>query len=75
MVSPVARPVGRPVGEKGGLAEQFVGQHLRLLTHPFEDPRLYYWQGTAGHQAEIDYIIQVGPHIIPLKRRQVAPEG
>ena len=51
----------------GGLAEQFVGQHLRLLTRPFEEPRLYYWQRTDGRQAEIDYIIQVGPRIVPVE--------
>ncbi len=52
---------------KGGLAEQFVGQHLRCLSQAFEDPRLFYWQRTEGRQGEIDYIIQQGSHIIPVE--------
>ena len=49
---------------KGGLAEQFVGQHLRCLFRPFEDPRLFYWQRTEGRQGEIDYITQQGSLIV-----------
>ncbi len=52
---------------KGALAEQFVGQQLRCITPAFEDPRLFYWQRTDGHQAEIDYIIQKGNLIIPIE--------
>ncbi len=52
---------------KGGLAEQFVGQHLRCIPPPFEEPRLFYWQRTNGRQGEIDYIIQHGRHIIPIE--------
>jgi len=52
---------------KGGLAEQFVGQHLRCLFRPFEDPQLFYWQRTEGRQGEIDYIIQQGSLIVPIE--------
>jgi hypothetical protein len=52
---------------KGGLAEQFVGQHLRCLSQAYEDPRLFYWQRTEGRQGEIDYIIQQGSHLIPVE--------
>ncbi|MBT3295344.1 MAG: ATP-binding protein [Verrucomicrobia bacterium] len=52
---------------KGGLAEQFVGQHLRCLSHAFEDPRLFYWQRVQGRQGEIDYIIQHGSQIVPVE--------
>ncbi len=52
---------------KGGLAEQFVGQHLRCLSRVFEDPRLFYWQRTEGRQGEIDYVIQQGNHIVPVE--------
>ncbi len=52
---------------KGGLAEQFVGQHLRCLFRPFEDPRLFYWQRTEGRQGEIDYIMQQGSSIVPIE--------
>jgi predicted AAA+ superfamily ATPase len=52
---------------KGGLAEQFVGQHLRCLFKPWEEPRLFYWQRTGGRQAELDFIIQHGARIIPIE--------
>jgi len=52
---------------KGGLAEQFVGQHLRCLFKPWEEPRLFYWQRTGGRQAELDFIIQYGAQIIPIE--------
>ncbi len=52
---------------KGGLAEQFVGQHLRRLFQPFEEPRLFYWQRTEGRHGEIDYLLQRGPRIIPVE--------
>jgi predicted AAA+ superfamily ATPase len=52
---------------KGGLAEQFVGQQLRITQAPLAEPRLFYWQTTGGRQAEIDYIIQHGNRIIPVE--------
>lgn len=52
---------------KGGMAEQFVGQHLRCLFMPFEDPRLYYWQRTEGRQGEIDYVVQQGRQVVPVE--------
>lgn len=52
---------------KGGIAEQFVGQHLRCLSQACEDPRLFYWQRIEGRQGEIDYIIQHGSHVIPVE--------
>ena len=52
---------------KGGLAEQFVGQHLRCLSQAYEDPGLFYWQRNEGRQAEIDYVIQHGSHVVPVE--------
>ncbi len=52
---------------RGGLAEQFVGQHLRCLSRAFEDPRLFYWQRMAGRQGEIDYVVQHGSQIVPVE--------
>lgn len=52
---------------KGRLAEQFVGQHLRCLFSPWEEPRLFYWQRVGGGQGELDFIYQHGPHIIPIE--------
>jgi len=52
---------------KGGLAEQFVGQQLRAAQSPLEEPRLFYWQTIGGRQGEIDYIIQHGNRIVPIE--------
>lgn len=52
---------------KGGLAEQFVGQQLRCLQTPAMDPQLFYWQRTGGRLGEIDYMIQQGNHIVPVE--------
>ncbi len=52
---------------KGGIAEQFVGQQLRASYSPLLDPLLYYWQRTGGRLGEIDYIIQHGNKIIPIE--------
>jgi predicted AAA+ superfamily ATPase len=52
---------------KGGLAEQFVGQQLRALQTPAMDPQLFYWQRTGGRLGEIDYIIQQGRRIVPVE--------
>ena len=52
---------------KGGIAEQFVGQQLRACHSPLFDPQLYYWQRTGGRLGEIDYIIQHGNNIIPIE--------
>ena len=52
---------------KGGLAEQFVGQQLRAAQSPVMDPQLYYWQRTGGRMGEIDYVMQHGNHIVPVE--------
>lgn len=52
---------------KGGLAEQFVGQHLRSVQAPLVEPQLFYWQTTGGRQGEIDYVIQHGNRVVPIE--------
>ena len=52
---------------KGGLAEQFIGQHLRILKSPVEDAQLFYWQRTGRKTGEIDYLIQFNNHVIPIE--------
>ena len=52
---------------KGGLAEQFVGQQLRAAQTPLIDPQLFYWQRTGGRQGEIDYIIQHENRVVPVE--------
>ncbi len=52
---------------KGAVAEQFVGQHLRCLPQKYEEPRLFYWQRTGGRQGEVDYVFQHRNRVIPLE--------
>ena len=52
---------------KGGLAEQFVGQQLRAAQTPLTDPQLFYWQRTGGRLGELDYILQHGSRVVPVE--------
>jgi len=52
---------------KGGLAEQFAGQHLRAAQAPLTGPQLFYWQRTGGRLGEIDYVIQHGNRVVPVE--------
>ncbi len=53
---------------KGALAEQVVGQLLRLLSPYYIDPKLYYWnRELPGSSAEIDYMIQDNQRLIPIE--------
>ena len=53
---------------KGGIAEQVVGQLLRTITPFYQEPALYYWVNTDKNaSAEIDYVIQHGSKIIPVE--------
>ncbi|MFM7984508.1 MAG: DUF4143 domain-containing protein, partial [Candidatus Fonsibacter sp.] len=52
----------------GLITEQFVGQELRVYVDPYDLRRLYYWFNDAKNaSAEIDYLIEVGKHIIPVE--------
>lgn len=52
----------------GDLAEQFVGQELIAYAQPYTRAILYYWEREKkGSDAEVDYVIEVGPHIIPIE--------
>lgn len=53
---------------KGALVEAFIGQELLAYEHPMREAQLYYWQREArGAEAEMDYVIQQGSHIIPIE--------
>ena len=53
---------------EGALAEQFVGQEWLAYTDPFEEVQLFFWsRDKKGSQAEIDYVIHVDGHIIPIE--------
>lgn len=53
---------------RGGIAEQVVGQLLRTIEPPFVQPALYYWQREQqGSSAEVDYVFQHQNKVIPLE--------
>lgn len=53
---------------KGGLAEQVVGQLLRTITPYYIEPSLYCWsREEKGSSAEVDYLIQHNSRIIPVE--------
>lgn len=50
---------------EGGLAEQFIGQHL---LDPFESPKLTYWlRESRSANAEVDYVTANEDRIIPIE--------
>lgn len=52
----------------GNLAEQFVGQELIAYAKPYQRATLYYWEREKkGSDAEVDYVVEVGPHVIPIE--------
>lgn len=53
---------------RGGMAEQLVGQLLRTITPAYISPAIYYWQrGKKGSEAEVDYILQHEDQVIPIE--------
>jgi hypothetical protein len=56
------------MANEGAIAAQAVGQALRVVEPPFHEPKLYYWsRDTPGSEAEVDYLIQQGPRIVPIE--------
>jgi predicted AAA+ superfamily ATPase len=52
----------------GALAEQFVGQELIAYANPYDRTQLHFWEREKrGSDAEVDYILPIGPHIIPIE--------
>jgi hypothetical protein len=53
---------------EGGLAEQFIGQHLVNLSHGVDAPRLYYWLREGKRMnAEVDYLLALEARIVPVE--------
>lgn len=52
---------------RGGIAEQVVGQLLRTIHPPYIEPELYFWLREGKNSAEIDYIIQHGSRLMPIE--------
>ena len=56
------------LANEGAVAEQIVGQLLRLGFPAHQEPSLYYWyRDQRGAQAEVDYVIQHGPSVVPVE--------
>ncbi len=52
----------------GSLAEQFVGQELIAYANPYDRMQLHFWEREKKDSAaEVDYILPLGPHIIPIE--------
>lgn len=52
----------------GAIAEQVVGQLLRLTFPHYQNPELYFWQrNVKGSQAEVDYVQQHGNGVVPIE--------
>ena len=53
---------------RGALAEQFVGQECLAYQDAYLEPELYYWsRDERGSTAEVDYLLQVDAHILPVE--------
>lgn len=52
----------------GAVCEQCAGQHLLYHEAIYRQPELHYWtRERASSNAEVDYIISIGRHIIPIE--------
>jgi predicted AAA+ superfamily ATPase len=53
---------------RGGIAEQVVGQILRTIVPHYIEPALYYWhREDKNSNAEVDYVVQHGDAVIPIE--------
>jgi uncharacterized protein len=60
------RPDDLVLANEGAIAEQAVGQALRLVEPSFQEPKLYYWaRDKPGSEAEVDYVVQQGTKCVP----------
>ena len=58
----------RRLTNEGGLAEQFVGQHLLFRHAGLEEPFLSYWlREGRKNNAEVDYVVEQGRRVIPVE--------
>jgi uncharacterized protein len=52
---------------KGSLVESFVGQEISAYTNPKFKHDLYYWHKDSAPQAEIDYLVDIDYHVVPVE--------
>ena len=58
----------RQLVNEGGLAEQFIGQHLIDISGGLEQPLLHYWlREQKSSNAEVDYVIGSGGLVLPVE--------
>lgn len=59
---------GTMLAHAGGIAEQVVGQLLRLTAAPNEAPTGFFWKREErGSEAEVDYVIADGSRLVPIE--------
>lgn len=55
---------------QGAIVEAFIGQEILAYSHAFQKKMIYYWQHeNRTARAEVDYIIQIKDHIIPVEAK------
>ena len=53
---------------RGGICEQFVGQHLMFAGEEYEEPVAYCWiREEPSSTAEVDYLVQCGNDLVPVE--------
>lgn len=57
-----------PQLNRGGVAEQLVGQELIAYQDPYKPPKLYFWKrDSRNSQAEVDYLVVKHNRILPIE--------
>ena len=51
----------------GAIAEQFVSQELLAYKPSYEKAKIHFWERDKPATAEVDYVISIGEHIIPIE--------
>ena len=58
----------RFIADRGGFCEQFVAENLKCAMPEHLAHTLYHWERMkAGAEAEVDFLVQVGPSVVPLE--------
>lgn len=58
----------RQLVNEGGIAEQFVGQHLIDISGGLDQPSLHYWlRGKKSSNADVDYVIGSAGLVLPVE--------
>ncbi len=64
----ISRLTERELIHEGGLAEQFVAQHMAYRFGGLEPPELFYWlRESRSANAEVDFVISMQQQIVPIE--------